>query len=184
MLEDYRSWDRRNGDKSSWTFLKRLFEAWGIDPIDWSITGEGEVQRLDGEKPIASRVCNEAAIAVAFAVLKMRASCPADVAGLARSALIRTSFLVEANTFDNDVKDAWDVAIGKLRAKFDSLPRSRYLENLDRFEDVPALGHPGDGPAKTMFEFVDDVLKQVKLNLGRGLKRRAIPPASRQDRRS
>ena len=81
------------------------------------------MQTLDKEQPIPLRVCNEAAIALAFAVLKMRASCPADVVDMATCALKRTAILMGASTLNDENKAAWDVALGKMRSKLESLPR-------------------------------------------------------------
>lgn len=123
LLVDYRRWDKRNGNESPLKFLVQLFKGWDIKPIDWSITNENDVQQLDEEQPIPLRVCNEAAIALAFASIKMRASCSADVVNLATSALKRTAILVKASTLSSEIKVAWDVAIQKMKAKLDSVPR-------------------------------------------------------------
>lgn len=123
LLEDYRRWDKRNGSESPLKFLDGLFKGWDIKPIDWSITSESDVQQLDKKQPIPLRVCNEAAVALAFAALKMRASCPADIVDLAMNALKRTEILVKASTLSNEIKAAWVVAIGKMRTKLDSVPR-------------------------------------------------------------
>ena len=123
LLADYRRWDKRHGNESPRRFLEGLFKGWDITPIDWSITNESDVQQLGKEQPIPLRVCNEAAIALAFAAIKMRASCPADVVDLATGALKRTAILVKASTLSNEIKAAWDVAIEKMKAKLDSVPR-------------------------------------------------------------
>ena len=123
LLEDYRRWNKRHGTESPMNFLAGLFKGWDIKPIDWSITSENDVEQLDKEQPIPLRVCNEAAIALAFAALKMRASCPADVVTLAMNALKRTAILVKASTLNSEIKAEWDVAIQKMKAKLDSMQR-------------------------------------------------------------
>lgn len=124
LLEDYRRWDKRNATASPVTFLERLMKKWDIKPIDWSITEKEMVRKLEQEEPIALSVCNEAAIGLAFAVLKMRAMCPPDVVHRGLAALKRTAAAVMDSTLSDDVKGEWDVAIGKMQAKLESLQRS------------------------------------------------------------
>lgn len=123
LLEDYRRWDKRNAVASPVTFLDRLMKKWDIMPIDWSIADEDTVRKLRQENPTALSVCNEAAIALAFAVIKMRAACPPQVAERGLAALKRTAIAVKGSTLSNEVKAQWDVAIGKMRAKLESMQR-------------------------------------------------------------
>ena len=124
LLEDYRRWDKRNATASPLVFLDRLMKKWDIKPIDWSITDKEMVRKLEREEPIALSVCNEAAIGLAFAVLKMRATCPPDVVQRGLVALKRTAAAVKDSTLSNEVKASWEVALGKMRAKLESLQRS------------------------------------------------------------
>jgi len=123
LLEDYCRWDKRNSTKSPLTFLDWLLKKWGITPIDWSITDEEKVRTLEREEPIPVSVCNEAAIALAFAVIKMRATCPPEVIVRGLAALSRTAIAVKDSTLSNEVKAEWDIALAKMRAKLESLRR-------------------------------------------------------------
>ena len=101
-------------------FLNRLFAGWGIEPIDWNITDKDVVKELAKEQPIPLSVCNDAAIALAFAVVKMRATCPPDIAQIGLHALERTAMAVRDSRLSSEVKAAWDESIAKMRAKLES----------------------------------------------------------------
>jgi len=49
---------------------------WGIEPIDWLATDDVTVNKTEKVQPIPLSVCKKAAIALAFAVFKLRVSCP------------------------------------------------------------------------------------------------------------
>lgn len=121
LLEDFRRWDKRNHNDSPLIFLDRLYRKWGIKQIDWSIINEDEVQQLNECEPISLRVCNEASIALAFATLKMRASCPKEVLDMATCALKRTAILAQASSLKNEIKSQWELAIQKMMAKLQSI---------------------------------------------------------------
>ncbi|MEX1028143.1 MAG: hypothetical protein WD049_09090 [Candidatus Paceibacterota bacterium] len=121
LLEDFRRWHKRHPRTSPIKFLDGLMKSWDIEPIDWLATDEETVLHFDKEQPIPLRVCNEAAVGLAFAAVKMRATCPADVAEFGLAALVRTEMLVRRSTLDDDVKAEWDVAIVKMRDKLESL---------------------------------------------------------------
>lgn len=122
LLADFREWDRQYGTTSPWRFLEELLAGWEIEPIDWMISDEVEVRQLNKEHPIELSVCNAAAIALAFALLKVRADCPADVTEIATKALARTAILVKDSTLSDETKADWDVAIAKMSAKLESSP--------------------------------------------------------------
>jgi uncharacterized protein YfeS len=122
VLADYRRWDKRHRTKPPFDFLSQLLTRWDIEPIDWTITDEATVLRLNEEKPIALSVCNEAVIAVAFAVVKLRGSCPADVIEVALAALKRTTILVKHSSLSAEIKASWATAIARMEGKLQSLP--------------------------------------------------------------
>lgn len=117
LLEDFRRWHKRHPKTSPLKFLEGLMTSWEIEPIDWLVTDDKMVLRLEKEQPIPLRVCNEAAIALAFAVIKMRGACPAELIEYALAALTRTEILVAGSTPKDEVKAEWEVAIGKMRKK-------------------------------------------------------------------
>lgn len=117
LLEDFRRWHKRHPKTSPLKFLEGLMTSWDIEPIDWLVTDDNMVRRLDKEQAIPLRVCNETAISLAFAVIKMRGTCPPEVIEYALAALTRTEMLVAGSTLNDDVKAKWEVAIGKMRKK-------------------------------------------------------------------
>jgi uncharacterized protein YfeS len=119
LLEDFRRWHKRHPRTSPLKFLDGLMESWCLEPIDWLATDEKTILHFDKEQPIPLRVSNEAAIGLAFAVVKMRAKCPADVAEYGLAALDRTKMLVKRSTLHDEVKAEWDVAISKMRRKLE-----------------------------------------------------------------
>lgn len=121
LLEDFRRWHKQHPGTSPVRFLDSLMNRWGIEPIDWLATDDVTVNKMEKEQPIPLSVCNEAAIALAFAVIKLRASCPSDVAERGLAALARTEMLVNRSTLDDKVKAEWDVTISKMRNKLEPL---------------------------------------------------------------
>ena len=79
LLEDFRRWHRKHSTTAPLKFLDEMMKGWDIQPIDWLETDRKTVLKLNKEDPISMSVCNESAIALAFAVIKMRAKCPQDV---------------------------------------------------------------------------------------------------------
>ena len=121
LLDDYRRWDKRNRTRSPLDFLDRLLARWDIKPIPWSVTDKEAVRKLHRDDPIALSVCNESAIALAFAVLKMRAECAADVIQVALAGLARTAIVVKASRLSDANKVSLDDAIAKMKDKLESL---------------------------------------------------------------
>jgi uncharacterized protein YfeS len=121
LLEDYRKWDKRNHARSPLDFLDWLMAKWGVEPIDWNVTDEETVHRLNKSDSTSLGLCNETSIALAFAVVKMRAKCPSDVIRMALAGLIRTAILVKASALSDEIKASWDEAIAKMKGKLESL---------------------------------------------------------------
>lgn len=92
-------------------------KRWGIEPIDWLSNNPESVDELYRKDPISLQVCNEVAIALAFAVIKMRAKCPSDVAQFGLTALKRTALLIEESKLSDELKSEWKVAEEKMVAK-------------------------------------------------------------------
>jgi uncharacterized protein YfeS len=121
LLADYRRWHKRNRAVSPLTFLNGLLNVWGIEEVDWTVTDEERVREMRKKDSIALNLCNEAAIALAFAVVKMRGSCPSDIVRLALAALVRTGILLKDSNLSNETKTAWEEAIPKMQRKLESL---------------------------------------------------------------
>jgi hypothetical protein len=119
LLEAFRRWNKRNRSGTPTKFLADLLARWDVKPIDWGIVDEDAVKKLHKKRPVDLSLCNEAAIALAFAVIKLRASCPPDVVQLAKNALERTSILVNSSPLSKQVRDEWDVAMTKTKTKLD-----------------------------------------------------------------
>ena len=117
LLADYQKWVKRNPNTPPMTFLNRLFSGWGIAPIDWNITDENEVRRLKESNRIELGISNEAIIALAFAILKVKGQCPSEVSDLALKALQRYSFDFIEDGMTEQNKELRRAAIAKMRAK-------------------------------------------------------------------
>ena len=119
LLANYQKWVKRNPDVSPLVFLNRLFSGWGIVPIDWNLTDEGEVRKLMETKGIEVSVSNEAIVALAFAVLKVKGECPQDVSDMALKALQRDRYgFMDAGMEEKNQKLHRE-AIAKMRAKLE-----------------------------------------------------------------
>jgi uncharacterized protein YfeS len=123
LLADYKRWEKRPRTRSPMQFFDQLLKRWGFKPLDWSSTDEATVLKLKKQDPIALGLCNEAAIALAFAVLKMRAKCPPDIIRIALAGLARTTILVRQSSLSDDIKALWAEAIAKMKGKLESLPQ-------------------------------------------------------------
>ena len=121
LLEDFRRWNKRNPRGAPLKFLDRLMQGWGIKPIDWLATSPAVVRELDKSKPIPLHVCNEVAIGLAFAVIKLRGTCPAALAQYAQAALKRTALLVKDSSLDASIKSQWDTAIARMQEALNGL---------------------------------------------------------------
>ena len=97
-------------------FLDRLLARWGMVPIDWNVTDEAEVRQLQAAKPIELHLCNEAMVALAFAVLKVKGECPSEVSDLALKALQHDSYSFQE---DGTTKILDKEATAKMRAKLE-----------------------------------------------------------------
>ncbi|HEY7330941.1 MAG TPA: hypothetical protein VH592_25105 [Gemmataceae bacterium] len=124
LLEDFKDWDKRHRTRSPMLFFDRLLKKWGVEPMDWSITDEATVLKLDKADSISLSLCDEAAIALAFAVLKRRAKCPREIVRMALAALARTAILVNRSRLSTKIKSEWAKAIAKMKGKLESLPKS------------------------------------------------------------
>lgn len=122
LLEDFQRWNKRNAKKSPLVFLDKVSKELGIESFEWPLTRKSEVLKIDKQRSIEMGIANETAIALAFAVLKMRASCPSDVVNFAKCALERTSILVKASVLNETIKAEWHVAIIRMKSKLESLP--------------------------------------------------------------
>jgi uncharacterized protein YfeS len=123
LLEDFQKWNKRNPKRSPLVFLDEMSKRMGIEPFDWSVTKKSDVLKLGKERSIEMGIANEAAIALAFAVLKVRADCPSDLADLAKCALERTSIVTSERRVKDEIKAEWDAKIKRMRAKLDASTR-------------------------------------------------------------
>jgi hypothetical protein len=67
-------------------------------------------------------MCNEAAIALAFAVVKTRGSCPLDVLQMAVAAIKRTGIVILDSSLSDELKSQWNTSLTKMKQKLESLP--------------------------------------------------------------
>jgi len=121
LLEEFCRWNKRNRNSAPMAFLKRLLKRWDIEPIDWNVIDEDSVRRLQKEQSISFQLCNEAVVALAFAVVKLRGRCPTDLIQIALAAMARTSVAVDDSNLTSEIKKSWAEAIAKMRSKLESL---------------------------------------------------------------
>jgi hypothetical protein len=70
-------------------------------------------------------LCNEAAVALAFAVVKLRGTCPADVVEIALGALQRMAIWVKHCDMSIEQNASWCDAIGKMEHTLRSMRQSK-----------------------------------------------------------
>ena len=119
LLADYQRSVKRNSDVSSMVFLDHLFSGWGLLPIDWNVTDEREVRKLMETKGVDLFVSNDAIVALAIAVLKVKGECPRDVVEMALKALQRKSYDFMEDGMEEKHKTLRREAIAKMRAKLE-----------------------------------------------------------------
>jgi len=120
LLDDCRRWNAKNPGEDPMRFLEQEFVRWNVVPIDWLVADEIAVRELILENPTAVTLCNEAAIALAFAVLKLRGGCPKGIIRIALSAIQRTDYVVRQSGLPREVKAEWNVGLEKMRKVLDS----------------------------------------------------------------
>jgi uncharacterized protein YfeS len=121
LLDDYCKWVRRHPHDSPLTFLNRLMKVWDFAPVDWEVTDEAEVRELEARMPMELHVCNQAMVALAFAVIKMCGTCPKDVVDLAMKAIERDGYDFMEKSRDENCKRQHREALAKMKAKLESM---------------------------------------------------------------
>lgn len=122
LLEDFKDWDKRNRAKPPMQFFERLLKRWGMEPMEWNITDETTVLKLEEDDSVSLGLCNEAAVALAFAVLKRRAKCPPEIIRMGLAALARTAILTRHSSLSAKIKSEWKQAVARMKGKLESLP--------------------------------------------------------------
>lgn len=117
VLEAFRRWHRKNPRKAPVIFLDSLMKRWDFKPVDWLETNRKTVLKLDKQDPIAMEISNEAAVALAFAVVKLRRRCPQDALDRASAALDRMDILYRHSMMGRQQKAEWQTALAKMRDK-------------------------------------------------------------------
>jgi uncharacterized protein YfeS len=128
VLEAFRRWHRKNPRTSPIKFLDALMKRWDIEPVDWLETDRKTVLKLDKEDPISMQINNEAAVALAFAVVKMRPKCPQNTIQRASAALDRMELLYSRSQMDRQQKAEWKTALAKMRGKLDAVAAKQINE--------------------------------------------------------
>lgn len=124
LLEDFRSWNKRNSHKSPLIFLTRLLKEWQITPVDWFDTDPAATRHAYTRDAIALNVCNQAAIAIAFAAIKFRGHCPSDVARYGVAALARVDVLFADDSIAAGLRANWQRRSQQMRARLEPFARS------------------------------------------------------------
>jgi uncharacterized protein YfeS len=122
VLEAFRRWHRKNPRTLPIKFLDDLMKRWDIEPVEWLETGRTTVLKLNKQDPISMQVSNQAAVGLAFAVIKMRPKCPQDAIERASAALDRMEILYSRSKMGRKQKAEWKTALTKMREKLDAMP--------------------------------------------------------------
>lgn len=121
LLELFTRWNRTHRKTSPLKFLEDLLSGWGIQLNPWNATDPEEVRQIAQQDPIELGLCDETAVALAFAVVKLRGVCPSDVAELALKALHRMKLDFLVDKLSPEVRAERIATIEKMRAKLASL---------------------------------------------------------------
>lgn len=124
LLEEFQAWNKRNPRKSPLTFLDRLLKEWAITPVDWLATDPAATRQTYARDAIALNVCNQAAIALAFATIKLRGNCPSDVAAYGLAALQRTDVLFADDSINADLRTRWKRRMLQMQKKLQPFAES------------------------------------------------------------
>lgn len=119
LLEDFRQWNTRNPKSSPVVFLARLLQDWQITPVDWLETNAVHTRKLYEKDAIAFTVCNQAAIALAFASIKLRGHCSAEVSEYGLAALTRTDTLFADDSINSNLQATWQTRSQQMRNKLE-----------------------------------------------------------------
>jgi uncharacterized protein YfeS len=115
LLGDYGRWEAKHPGEDPMRLLGLEFARSNVVPIDWLVDDEITVREMLQKNPTTVTLCNEAAIALAFAVLKFRGGCPTDIIRTALPAIQRTAYVVKQSELSNEVKAEWNVGLEKMR---------------------------------------------------------------------
>jgi uncharacterized protein YfeS len=119
LLTFFQGWEKKNRTKSPMIFFKKLLTRWGVEPIDWHIVEPDAVGAFAKDNSIPLQICDESAIGLAFAVIKLRGICPDELAQMALGSLKRTAILTDYSDLPDEIKAGWRDAIGKMRDKLE-----------------------------------------------------------------
>ena len=98
LLHEFLRWDASNRSMSPLTFLADFLRSWQIEPIAWHEIDPATVHSLLRDDPFTVEICNRAAIGLAFALVKVRGTCPNDIADMANTAIERQTIALDGST--------------------------------------------------------------------------------------
>lgn len=121
LLSAFRKWRRSHREAAPLTFLRILFRRWGM--LD-AIYGrhDPDPARWEAEDEIAILTYDQAAIALAFAVLKLEGARDGPTLAAALDAIARQREPAVVAHFGGHQSNAPEVAFTKLEAKLKTLP--------------------------------------------------------------
>jgi uncharacterized protein YfeS len=117
LFSDFRKWRRSHRASSPMAFLEDLFRAWGFSAV-WK---NRPVKEWDREVEMAIEVYDDAAIALAFALIKLEGSCAEASRAAALEAIGRQLDSEVAAHFGWKVPAQRVAALGQLRAVLECL---------------------------------------------------------------
>jgi uncharacterized protein YfeS len=97
LLADFKKRNRLHSDEPAHAMATALLRSWDIHPFDHSAIDEGQVKALVTNDPIALDVTDQALIAAAFAVIKLRGCCDRRTREFALAAIVRERLVVATN---------------------------------------------------------------------------------------
>lgn len=124
LLNEYLRWTEPDQSRSPTAFLDEVMASWQITPIDWLETDPATVRSLLRVEPIAVETCNQAAIALAFALVKVHGTCPSDIVTMASAAIDRQTIALE----DSSASSAQTIhqdSLDRMRATLRDRPEPR-----------------------------------------------------------
>lgn len=97
LLAEFRKRHRRDKSQRPMAFLTNLLKQWDIPAIDWSKVDEHSIRDMEKNDDISLKICDDAIIALAFALIKLLGKCDNDVRDMAVMAIKRELTLARLN---------------------------------------------------------------------------------------
>jgi uncharacterized protein YfeS len=111
LMTDFRRWRKTHGDTLPLDFLSNEIRSWGFN-LDWR---DRPREQWDSDDELAVNTYDQAAVALAFALIKLEGSCDAETRAVALEALAREGDPKVAAHFGWPPSPERDASFAKLR---------------------------------------------------------------------